>query len=324
MGRKYGGTGLGLWISKNIIQKMRGDIRVKSKLGRGSNFIVAFPVRVAEEVAAMANVNDGEVAGAEVLRDKTYLLLDDIAENTFIVAASLRRYGISSTIRQNGMDALEAYKSAPHPFDGIITDLRMPLMSGQTFIQEIRRLEHESGKSTRVPIMVMTAESATEEKRLCLTQYGATEYLLKPMKLRDLVSVLVRVHSSSENRKRPRNVLIIDDDAVGSKFLMVSLAKVGHKCAQAFSVAEGVRMLSRDQYDVVILDNLLGDGTGLDFMRTCERMLAGADGKRRTRVISVSGNDVAEQKRMYESVAVDGFLQKPVRKQDVLGLIQVL
>ncbi len=333
--RKYGGTGLGLWISKNILRNMQGDIRVKSKLGKGSDFIVAFPARVAEEVAAIANTGDEDVPGADALQGKSYLLLDDIAENTFIVAAALKRYGVRSTIRQNGAEALETYKAAPATFDGIITDLRMPLMSGQTFIQEIRRLERESGRrESKVPIIVITAESAMEEKRLCLTQYGATEYLLKPTKLRDLVSVLVRIHSPTQGNRarRARSILILDDDMVGSQFLKVALTKAGHRCKQAFSVGEGIGLIRETRYDIVLLDSLLGDGTGMDFLRGCRDVLAGTGdgGRGRIRVVSMSGNDVGMQRRMYESargnveMVIDGYLQKPVRRQELIELIQVL
>lgn len=300
---------------------------MKSKLGRGSDFVAAFPVRVAEEVAAITNTGE-TIAGVEVLEGKSYLLLDDVTENTFILGETLRRYGIRTTMRQNGIEALAHIKESPAEFDGVITDLRMPLMSGQSFIQEIRRFERQSLSQRRVPIIVMTAEASVEEKRLCLAQYGADEYLLKPVKLRDLISVLVRIHGAgsprgmiAKRRQKRRAVLIVDDDAIGSRFMVSTLTKAGHKCAQAFSVAEGERKLAEGEYSVVLLDNLLGDGTGADFVRQAGKLLR----EREVKVISVSGNDVGEQRRMYEEVyKVDGYLQKPVKRQDVVEMVQII
>ncbi len=303
---------------------MQGDIRVKSKPGRGSNFIVAFPVVVAEEVVAISGAAGGEdtIPGASVLRGKSYLLLDDVAENTFILAASLKRFGVRSTVTQNGIAALEEFKGQPQLFDGVITDLRMPLMSGQTFIQEIRKFEREKFGGPKVPIVVMTAEAAVDEKRLCLTQYGANDYLLKPVKLRELISALVRVHTSADQeRARHKQVLIVDDDAVGSRFVAVTLSKAGHRCRQALTVREGREMLDEGECDILILDGLLGDGSGVDFMRGAGAMLE----KKRTRVISVSGNAVEDQRRMYEGAGrIAGYMQKPIRRQELLGLVQIL
>ncbi len=305
--------------------KMQGDIRVKSKPGRGSNFIVAFPARVAEEVTAVASLSGGEdtIPGADSLQGKSYLLLDDVAENTFILAELLKRFGVRTTVSQSGPDALALYKARPADFDAVLTDLRMPIMSGQSFIQELRSFERDRMRGiSRVPIVVMTAESAVEERRLCLTQYGADEFLLKPVKLRDLILALVRLHSTTRQGKGKRKrILIVDDDVVGSRFLLGMLAKEGYKCQQAFSVGEGVLGLTEDDFDLVILDSILRDGTGPDFVRQAKSRL----GEIGTKVISVSGNAVDDQRRQYEPEChIDGYLQKPVRKQDLISLVQIL
>lgn len=306
---------------------------MKSRPGRGSSFIVAFPVRVSEEVSAIANLGGEDVPpGVDALQGKTYLLLDDVSENTFIVAESLKRYGILSVSAQSGAHALEIFKDRPETFAGIITDLRMPAMSGQSFVQEIRKFERESLRRSvnrPVPILIMTAEAAAEEKRLCLTQYGANEFLLKPVKLRDFLAALVRVSTegSRAQQRGSRRVLIVDDDAMGAKFMTVTLTNGGHRCSHAVSMKEGLELLQREEtgYDVIILDNFLGDGTGLEFLKLAGNMLEA--GGRRAKVVSISGNDVEEQKRMYEVAGkckIDAYLQKPVKKQEVLGLIQII
>ncbi len=307
---------------------MHGDIRVKSKLGGGSNFIVGFPARVAPEVAAVSlGGEEVAVVNADVLAGKSYMLLDDIPENTFILEQILRKYNVQISSYQDGALALDSYRSNPSGFDGVITDLRMPLMSGQAFIAELRRFERDAGIASPIPILVMTAENSGEEKRLCLTQYGANDFLLKPVKLRDLIVALAKFHSQNSGtrnaRIRRKRVLIIDDEVVGSKFMAAILADEGHVCVNAFSVVEGLSKLSSGTFDVIVLDNLLGDGTGVDFLRKAQ--IARGSGPK---VISVSGNSVEEQKRTYDEAEgafrIEGYLQKPVRKQDLLGMVRIM
>lgn len=299
---------------------MQGDVRVKSKPNRGSNFIFAFPVQVAPELAAVTGLGES-VAGTEGLAGKSYLLLDDVPESTFILSQILKKYGIRSVETHSGHRALELFKATPTAFDGVITDLRMPEMSGQTFIVELRRFERETKQPRAVPILVMSAESSTEEKRLCLTQHGANDFLLKPAKLRDLISTLVKLHSARSAARTPRRILIIDDDVISARFMSAVLGKEGNVCTTASSVAAGLQLLRGESvFDVVILDNLLGDGTGADFMRAAGPAAEGL------KVISVSGNPVEEQRTMYETngVRIDGFLQKPARRADLLAMVQMV
>eukprot|EP01022_Parablepharisma_sp_SALTPOND_P019939 TRINITY_DN3503_c0_g1_i1.p2 TRINITY_DN3503_c0_g1~~TRINITY_DN3503_c0_g1_i1.p2 ORF type:complete len:761 (+),score=79.40 TRINITY_DN3503_c0_g1_i1:274-2556(+) len=319
--RNYGGTGLGLWITKNIILQMKGDVKIKSKEGRGSNFIIAFPAKVSEEVKAVVGENGSSVIKeAELLKDKTYLLLDDVPENTFILKELLCRNGINSIVRQNGLEALEVYREAHSKIDAIITDLRMPIMSGQAFISEIRKYEQENN-IPKVPIIVLTAETSLEEKKLCLTQYGANEFLLKPIKQQDMISALIKVHS---NNARPvhKKILIVDDDLISSTFLHNVLTQNGNSCVQAHSLEEAKNCFNAT-YQIILLDNLLGDGTGLDFIEFATDAITRTSGKMPC-VISMSGNTIAEQQATYHGYHIEGYLQKPVRKRELLDLVQVL
>ncbi len=320
--RRYGGTGLGLWISRNILKLMNGEIRVKSKPGKGSNFIVAFPAKVAPEVAAVARGEEESVPGAAVLSGKRYMLLDDIAENTFILEQALRRYRASTVNYQDGGLALEAYKVCSSAVDGIITDLRMPAMSGQTFIVSIRRFEKEAHIARPAPILVVTGENSGEEKRLCLAQ-GANEFLLKPVKLRDLISALVKFHSRPQAANKPKRVLIVDDEVISSRLVAAILSQQGHICTNAFSVAEGIKQLIAQEFDLIVLDGMLGDGTGADFLRAATKAVS-----QLPKVVSVSGNSAQEQMRTYEAEgfggAIAGCLQKPARKQELVQMVQVV
>eukprot|EP01022_Parablepharisma_sp_SALTPOND_P012649 TRINITY_DN162_c0_g1_i1.p1 TRINITY_DN162_c0_g1~~TRINITY_DN162_c0_g1_i1.p1 ORF type:complete len:837 (+),score=57.54 TRINITY_DN162_c0_g1_i1:155-2512(+) len=320
--RRYGGTGLGLWITKNILHQMKGDIKVKSKEGKGSNFILAFPANVPEEIRAISNWGNGAVEGTEILKGKTYLLLDDISENMFIMKELLGRYGVNAITAQNGMDAIEIYKANKN-IDAVITDLRMPLMSGQVFIAELRKYEQESHRKATL-IAVLTAETSLEEKRLCLTQYGADEFLLKPVKYEELLATLVKMHSQNKRAKKKR-VLVIDDDLISSSFLTTVLEQNGHQCKRIHSVSEAKEHFKENyaEYDVILLDNLLRDGTGVDFLEFATQF-ATSVGSHVPPTVSISGNPIPDQKMQYELYQLAGYLQKPVKRRELLEIIQVI
>lgn len=323
--RKYGGTGLGLWITKNILMQMKGDIRVKSKPGKGTNFIIAFPALVSKEVAPLVSASGGkDTKDPTLLSGKKYLILDDVPENTFILGEALRRCGAEVVTAQSGTAALELFRNRGTDFAGIITDLRMPMMSGQTFITEVRKCERELFHgSAPVRILVVSAESSAEERRQCLSHYGADEFLLKPVKLQELVAALARTHNKDKPVAISKRALIVEDDVIGSQFLFTMLTRAGHKCKQAFSVKEALDMIKPGEaegWDIILLDNFLGDGTGAEFLMKATQNAE--VGRLHAKVVSMSGNSVEEQRENYAGYRVDSFLQKPVRKQDLLDIFR--
>ena len=213
---------------------MKGDIKVTSKEGRGSSFILAFPAEVCQEISAFSGSYEG-LRDPKLFQGKTCLLLDDIPENTYLMKEFLHNYGLSAICSQSGFEALDIYKRAPK-IDIIVTDLRMPEMSGQTFILEIRKFEAEN-RRLPVPIVVVTAESAVDEKALCLTKYGANEYLIKPIKYQELITTLIKVCSDSPKECK-KNILVIDDDQLSARILSSVLKHSGHGCHCCNSIGE--------------------------------------------------------------------------------------
>ena len=223
---------MGLWITKNILQLMDGDIKVKSKPLLGSNFILAFPAVVGDEVPALMQTAE-DVKHESLISSLTCLLLDDIPENTFIMREAFGRYGIHSTCANEGKQALELCRT--QRFDFVVTDLRMPGMSGQTFILELRQYERQVGRPP-VPILVVTGENSPDEKRLCLTEYGANEFLVKPIKQKELLEAVVRSRNTA--LQRPKRLLLVDDDLVSSQVLATYLRRAAHSAVFARSVTE--------------------------------------------------------------------------------------
>lgn len=213
---------------------MKGQILVKSKVNQGSNFMFAFPAKVFNEIPGFKRVDEEEKEYI-ALTGRKCLILDDIPENSFVTKQILSRNGIQSICTQNGIEALNLYKQDPK-INLIITDLRMPIMSGQAFIIEIRKFEIDT-KRIQSRIIVFTAESSMEEKELCLTKYGANEYLIKPITQKTLIETLINCHKKMQNSSR-KNILIIDDTIISCTIISKILMDEGHFCRICNSIKE--------------------------------------------------------------------------------------
>ncbi len=325
--KNYGGTGLGLWISKNILQLMGGDIRVHSKEGKGSNFVLAFPAKICSSPRDAMTSGSGETKDPELFRGKTCLLVDDLPENTFVIREYLQKYGLNTVCCQTGGEAMDAYKENVRKVDVIVTNSHALAAPGHSLVAAVRKLESETG-GRKVPIVIVTAENSVEEKNMWLGEYGASDYLIKPIKCQDLIASLVRAFATGQPESPspmgttgvPRRVLIVEDEPISGTILAKMVGLAGHVSRLARSVGEAVEIVATGEFDMVFLDSLLGDGTGLDFMKS-------VDWRKRNNgkvpvVISMSGNSLGEQKEMYQDIPeVRGFLQKPVKKSELIGLL---
>ncbi len=187
--RKYGGTGLGLTISKRLCELMGGSIRVTSTAGLGSSFRIDLPF--APAIAARASAprcpdTSSLPERVSLARPVRVLVAEDNAVNQVVAGAMLKRLGIEADLVDNGLDAVAAMESGA--YDLVLMDCRMPVMDGYEACRTIR--QREDGRP-RTPIIAMTASAIQGDRELCLA-VGMDDYLAKPVRLADLGSMLRR------------------------------------------------------------------------------------------------------------------------------------
>ena len=160
---KIQGTGLGMAITRNLVEAMGGTIDVESELGQGSCFEVLIELRIAEDrTVALAAQEDTDEQDGNILQGMRFLCAEDNELNAEILTELLKTEGAECTICENGEEVLKAFEqSAPGDYDMILMDVQMPVMNGYEATKAIRRSSHELAK--KIPIIAMTANAFSED-----------------------------------------------------------------------------------------------------------------------------------------------------------------
>jgi PAS domain S-box-containing protein len=274
--RKYGGTGLGLALSRSICQLMGYDLLVESEVGKGSKFTIVLgerakkPAKAAEpEVQAIEPpvetrepIEDGaEEAQESVLslqapprmRDFTVLVVDDERDSRDLMAHYLQELGCEVIHAKNGEEGIAAAR-ARMP-DLITLDLMMPGMTGWEVLKHLK----SDPDLRRIPVVVVSIVAGEGRGRLL----GAVDLITKPFEREDLLRVLWR----NLVRKRGGRVLVIDDEDEMREMLAEYLAGLGLEVAQAANGEEGLEAVRTEAPDAVLLDLLMPVMDGMTFLR---------------------------------------------------------
>ena len=174
--RKYGGSGLGLYLSKKLVEMMNGKIWLVSEPGQGSAFSFTFTAQIKEP--AQKDKDMPSLSGLQVL------LVDDVEINREIVMATLEDTGMVFLSAENGREAVEMFSRDPARFGLILMDINMPEMDGVEATRRIRSLGIPEG--LRVPIFAMTANSSPADLRTYL-EAGMTDHIGKPIDFETLI-----------------------------------------------------------------------------------------------------------------------------------------
>lgn len=189
--RKYGGTGLGLTITKKLIQLMGGGISVVSEVGVGSKF--SFEIPYEGFINRISGIHQHwlnlELPDPEHFPNCKVLLAEDSEENIFIIKTFFRKYPIEISTAYNGLEALSKFKS--QKFDIILMDMQMPEMDGLEATREIRKIEvaNQIRASDSVPIIAISANVQKEDISKSFLA-GITSYLPKPVRKQEILKLM--------------------------------------------------------------------------------------------------------------------------------------
>ncbi|MFY1047192.1 PAS domain S-box protein [Chryseobacterium sp. GP-SGM7] len=319
--KKYGGTGLGLTISNNILGYMGSHLSLNSVPENGSVFF--FDIEIPYEISDLKEDDN--------LTIKKVLVVDDNEANRIILQHMLTYKNIESTLAANGMEALQILLKGER-FDAILMDYHMPVISGLETVAKIRDLFNEKNETS--PLVILHTSSEEHDVINSFRKEDDSYFLLKPIKSNDLYRTLRRVSQNtvsevaaskhSDKNKfsfmKGLEVLLVDDNPVNmvlNNRMMKSLAPDVH-LTEAVNGLEALEECKKKEFSIILMDVQMPVMNGIEATKNI-RLLPGYEN---IPIIGVTaGNVLGEKERCLES-GMDDFLPKPLRQADLSEMLK--
>ncbi len=314
--RRYGGTGLGLVISKRLVNLMGGEIGVESAAGAGSTFWFTIPLKRVENVPAAASL--------ESLRGKRVLVVDDNRTSRSILEKQLGHAGMSVTVSASGADAIARLEEAAGrglPFDLGVLDLHMPSMNGLMLTSEIR-----ARLALRDMTLVILASDRDREEAALASQMGVSAFLVKPVRQATLLKAITQMFGEgvtpaqaveAGQLKLRGRVLVAEDNPTNQKVIVMRLTRLGCVVDVANDGLEAVDACSSNSYDLILMDCQMPVMDGFQATRAIREQ-----GSRRVPIIALTANAMEGEREKCLDAGMDDYLAKPVRPEDLVDKLK--
>ncbi|MBS1601761.1 MAG: response regulator [Bacteroidetes bacterium] len=322
--RKFGGTGLGLTISRSLAALMGGTLEVKSELAKGSVFTLHMPLEVIEENPPIPPIPKADM--------KQALVIDDNPSNCDLMKGFFEYLGIPCAICHSGPEALDLIGRSikdGSPFDLIITDHQMPDMDGITLVKEIRRMVCGSEEPFILMLSSLDKSSFQEEAE----KTGIHKFLSKPVKLShivDLLSLFFRGLSPAKEAvpqlpgmnkfTSAARILVAEDEPMNMLLISEVLDKMGLEIIKA---TNGEEVLSKlEQYDpaVIFMDINMPVMDGY----TVTTMIRSQTSKHQhIPIIALTADAMEEDRERCLAAGMDDFISKPFHLQEIEQILKI-
>ncbi len=315
--RKYGGTGLGLVISKRLAELMGGRMWATSEVGRGSVFSFAIVAPAAAPVAA-----NEVTADLESFAGKRLLIVDDNETNRRIVTLVTQGWGFATRDTGSPHESLR-WLDAGVEFDLALLDIAMPEMDGVALASAIRQREGRIGKMPLVAFTSLTRREALGDRR----EFDA--FVTKPLKPAALLEVLLALLAGREiqradrrtksefdgtlGKRFPMRVLVAEDVPVNQQMMRVMLGRMAYEADFADNGLEVLRAMERREYDLIFMDMQMPEMDGLE----CSRAIRRQPRTRQLAIVALTANVSMEDAQRCRSAGMDDFLTKPIKPLDL-------
>jgi signal transduction histidine kinase/DNA-binding response OmpR family regulator len=291
--RDYGGTGLGLPISRRFCRMMGGDISVESAVGKGSTFMIRLPREVVEAAGKpVAAAETAPVVVPEHGDDQVVLVIDDDPSALDLLGRTLQEAGLRVVTASEGRQALNLARTL-HPV-AITLDVLMPGIDGWEVLRELKG----DPATQDIPVIMVTM---TDDRALGCA-LGATEFLTKPVQRAQLVRLLERYSLEGTARR----ALVVDDKAENRQLLRHALAQEGWQVSEAENGRVALEMLAGQAPSLILLDLMMPVMDGFEFVMEMHKL----DSSPHIPIVVVTAKDITEEDRRRLNGSVVGLIEK--------------
>jgi two-component system, sensor histidine kinase and response regulator len=328
--RRYGGTGLGLTISKQLAQMMNGEMGVDSDPGKGSTFWFNVTLEKAANQEGPEQYDTADLQGTRVL------IVDDNATNRRIFTRMLEGFGCQVNAVASGMDVMPALFRGlltNMPYKLVLIDMQMPVMDGEETLRAIRR----EPLTQDIKVVVLTSMGRRNELSR-VNEMGCSGYLLKPVKqmqLRETLELIVgqgrKVNGSKRRNGRsitaaavPTNVtglriLLAEDNEINQKMTRALLTRQGHTVDLANNGVEALEAVKNTNYDLIFMDVQMPEMDGFEAAQSIRQL---ESGKRYTPIIAMTAHALQGDRKRCLDAGMDDYVSKPLDPRKVFQAIE--
>ena len=324
MTRRYGGTGLGLVICRQLCEMMGGTIWVESQVGRGSTFHFTL-VAPAIEDSSEPNLQRVQPQFA----NKRLLIVDDNATQRQTLTEQVQIWGIMVQSVPSATDALERLDTA-ELFDAIVVDMQMPQMDGITLAMALKKQPHLE----KLPVVMLVSRDNSAGQCQKVEPY-ANACLTKPIRQSQLYSVLDRILTGRTSsvasqanpnftdaatvKHLPLRILLAEDNRVNQKVGLHLLKRMGYQADVANNGLEVLEALHRQPYDLILMDVQMPEMDGL----SATRQIQGTTWQFPIpRIVAMTANAMQDDREACLAAGMDDFISKPIRVEELARVLK--